>query len=1133
MAAQQITADSALFTFYDIESLQDVFTLASYNPRKNELEVYYLIDEGTKLHQDLLAHGDSIDILAAYEAIIQGNPALPDRPLITFYDLRHEANNIALAQHYGLSDAFSMNNPKAPSTFGDDLRIVCDTDPDYDPFTRDDFLVGYNSYNYDTTMLSIYFNYAFSHKADESGHTPFTPPRAEDIRAHNDDLFTAEYIKYMPRYLTDGPLALGERWDSTVNKIRSNMISSGRHFDAARLNEKQQRVALKRLLGMLGYQIMESDRLGSHNARLNSLKDLYELLAYNVSDVVGLSNLFRDPTYSNAFDLKRGLLEEYPEVVYDEDRRGSYTVRISPDNVRRGRLTPDSSSAKFVGLILSPYGKLNDIPTVSFNYPSKMVCEAEGVEQFNVLELARTFFYEHISDDEARRRFDEVYMYYASIQGKNFNDSEEHINANPQLSTHYLKDIVKTDNNLPYFTADGTASTCFATFSVGGIHGAEAHVEIYEHDLEEYENKLRMLASAHEHFPRATDLVIEAKRQHNLLTLPDGSTVDKTKVLNGSDPTKVSWRRPKKDDDEQNEQLARAQMQIEEPAELLATQRDKSHELDVVLEDGSTIDAKVVLANRTQKSAAYKEVDDFTKPVLFEKKTDGSTKLRGKYTFTSIDQTIHEDFSSYYPNMLRNMSAFFNERLGQDRYTKIFHDKERYGKLMKDPSISKEEKNRYKILREGTKLILNTASGAGDATHKTPIRMNNMIISMRLIGQVFSWMIGQAQTLHGARIVSTNTDGLYSVLDEKTNNRILEKYAGPIRVLIEPEPLMLVSKDSNNRLELEVPKDGENPWETEIISASGGTLACHAGPRPDKALAHPAVTDLGLADYLQKISGGYVPEGAGKALSINSPMNRSITMAMLEELRDSTDMRHAALMFQNMVSASTGAITYPFATDAPDPQKAAANAEEQRVLRDQRIEEARAASAARMDEAIAASDLQAAREIALEFEQTLDEIRSTYENDRFIVSEELVNPTALQHYNRVFIVKPGTVGAVNLRNAGAWKITPAVAARRARENESSRSIDELAREILRSNGLVVSHKEARETGATQLPVDQDIAYQRINSIDPRWSMLVINQDLTSLGDDGLRSLLDSLDLEVYLSMIAETFEKNWMNRKPV
>ena len=73
-----------------------------------------------------------------------------------------------------------------------------------------------------------------------------------------------------------------------------------------------------------------------------------------------------------------------------------------------------------------------------------------------------------------------------------------------------------------------------------------------------------------------------------------------------------------------------------------------------------------------------------------------------------------------------------------------------YGILQDDESLPKEERALYAVMRNGTKLILNSASGAADANFESNIRMNNKIISMRIIGQLFTWRIGQAQTLEGA-----------------------------------------------------------------------------------------------------------------------------------------------------------------------------------------------------------------------------------------------------------------------------------------------------------------------------------------------------------------------------------------------
>ena len=98
----------------------------------------------------------------------------------------------------------------------------------------------------------------------------------------------------------------------------------------------------------------------------------------------------------------------------------------------------------------------------------------------------------------------------------------------------------------------------------------------------------------------------------------------------------------------------------------------------------------------------------------------------------------HEDFTSYYPSMLINMSAFENPGLGYDRYAEIFQQKEDFGKKMKDKSLPQEQRDLYSIMRNGTKLILNSASGAADVTYNTPIRMNNRITAMRIIGQLFT-----------------------------------------------------------------------------------------------------------------------------------------------------------------------------------------------------------------------------------------------------------------------------------------------------------------------------------------------------------------------------------------------------------
>lgn len=1128
-----ITAATALFTFYDIESLSNVFSLCAYTPREggpSTLEVFYLVDDQ--------ALRQAVDTEVLLTRIHTGNPALP-LTLMAFHDLSTPEANVRLAQLLGLSDAALVNDPGwgAASNYPADLRPVCDTDADYNP-TRHAFLVGYNSMNYDTVIAALYLSEVFDHlashniaieKAKErirllkdpqeladahrrvtlmhSRPPAFAPITARSIRTHNDRLFSDQFSDYMPGYIG---------WETAAAKIRRSMINSGRHIDAARLNELQQRVGLKRLLGMLGHQIKESDRL-SNDTTITDLEDLYELLAYNVADCLGLSHLFRHPAYAGNFDLKAGLLEQYPETRYNRKHQ-----------VRPDRLSIDSSSAKFVGRILAPYDPLTDIEAVSFVYPHPEVAKERGIASVNVLDECVTFFETQVAPDRATnaaqakayQQFMDVVSYYRSIEGQNFNDSEEYAQLynKPAMS---LRLMPKKPNNLPYFTADGTPSSCFATFSTGGIHGAEADTVTFEHDLQTYVNAFEQLVIAKQTFAKATDFVAEARRQHNVLTLPDGSTVDKALVLLGSDPEKVRYRKPKKGDHYQNKQLARAQAQVEDPAALLATQRPDDQALHVVMADGRVLDGKVILAKATLNTATWRESPSKKKPALFVDKEDGSTRLHPKFTRTSVGMVIHEDFTSYYPNLLRNMRAFYNPDLGEDRYAKIFFDKERYGAEMKMPGLSSEDYARLNTLRNGTKLILNSASGAGDATHKTPIRMNNQIISMRILGQLFSWRIGQAQTLAGARIISTNTDGLYSVIeadgfDEQTNNRVLAEQQAAIGIDIEPEPLFLISKDSNNRLELGAPrKNRELAWTIrpeavirndggfnleplEIHAAGGGTLACHAGPTPTKALAHPAVIDFALARYLQHIS------ARGQA-ALAEDFDRALGRKIMDEALNQQDLVKTALLFQTMVTASRGSITYPFAAD-PIPQPGPVG----EYANDETVEEATG------DSAVDALD------------QSPDD--SADADQAGSDSAALTGVRPLQMVNRAFVVRPGTPGAVSLHNAGAWKVSPASKARREQISEPDRvRQDPVAIKILRHHGLANTSWCAANESLIRLPEDQDIQVRRINGIDPLWWMFICNEDLHVMETARLKTLIDSLNLEVYVQMLAETFTNNWKN----
>lgn len=919
--------------FYDIESLSNVFTLANWIPAQNHIDLYMLLDD-TCLISNPVSFPEQV-----LRRICECNPNFPKDGTVTLYDLHTESANQHLFQTFGLCDSYNMNEDLTAqrSSYDPSFRLVCDSDPNYDE-TVHPYLFGYNSYNYDTSMLAIYGNTVYlKTQADEK--PSFVPCTAKTIRQENNVLFSPEFKKNMPSYLT-------RSWNESIKDynrpnyrdpryaIRKNMLMSGRHLDVAKLNEKQSHVGLKRLIGMLGGQILESDKLGQNQDTIRTEDELLDLLAYNVSDVINLDKIiFQHDDYLAQFTLKKTLLATYPELIY-EKQANAYKPDIRPGKVRRDRLFIDSSSAQLSTKALCPYGHLKDIPAVSFWYPHPDKAAELGIRPVNVLEESRAFFYRNFTDPALRSAFDVIYNYYKSLEGLNFNDSENYkedygINA---LHANDIADFKPGKKHGPlgntslfYFNKDQTPSSCFVNFSVGGIHGAEYNKTLFEDDHKNWQKECELLQKAKMQYPEPTDLR-KAKTIH-------------------IDDTEYSY----KD----------------------------------FLKSGATM-----------KRAEYKDLTD-KEPQLFAMK-DGKYELTDKYAFTSAVRCDHEDFTSYYPNLLRMMKAFFNPGLKYDRYAEIFDNKTRYGISMKDKSLPENERTHYANMREGTKLVLNSASGAADANFESSIRMNNNIISMRIIGQLFSWRIGQAQTLAGAYVPSTNTDGLYSVMQipgmsqeecDELNHKILASEAKDIGVEIEPEIMYLISKDTNNRLEMDE-KSGK------ITGASGGSLSCRKGPSPKKSLAHPAILDWAMAEYLICCAMNV------KGRSLSKPFDREAGRNILLAAEKQFDDRKYLRMFQNVIASSPGSISYVFGRK----------------------------TICQLDNEIMDKNITAAP--------------NTTEQ-----------PIILQHYNRIFLFKNQTPETMHLYAAVGRAITPATRKKRERDNLRAQIHDPEALQVLNAHGV--------------------------------------------------------------------------------
>lgn len=995
--------------YYDIESVMNAFTLCNFKPKENAVDIFYLCDD------EFLTQVESGDFFNELKQVVyKANKDF--RGELILYDLKTEDANRHLFRTFGLSDAYMINNPNDTSSYPLEYRLTCDTDPDYDDNIHPYFM-GYNSYNYDTTMMALYGYEIYPQRIIKDANnqdvilTKFAPTTARQMRNYNDDLFTKSFKSNMPSYLAvtmtesgvwSKPNYQDQRW-----RIRKNMLFSGRHLDVARLNEKQMRVALKRLLGQSGYQILESNKLKPGQNTLENSEQFMDLIAYNISDCVKLQKLDEQKLYKGQFLLKQQLLKTYPELIYQK-KQNEYAPDIRPDRVRRDRLTIDCTSAKFSTMCLCPYGHLKDQQTVSYMYPSERKAKELNIPRLNILDEAKKFFYKLFTQPEIRAQFDVMYNYYKSIEGKNFNESESYQEDwGEEFEPYSMAAYPKAPMCMPYFLQDGTPSSCFVTFSVGGIHGAEYNKALYEYDQQQYQSKIDEMNYA----KAVYNDPIELKKAKSI-TMPDGTVRKATDFL----------------------------------------------------KSGSTL-----------KKADYKDLKRNNTP-LFKEKDDGSNKLHPKYTFTSAMLCAHEDFTSYYPNLLRMMEAFFNAGLGYDRYAEIFFQKQYYGYMMDNKNadltqsklkpkeldaiqklrknsglnihptlISDEERALYAIMREGTKLILNSASGSADASYESSIRMNNTIISMRIIGQLFSWRIGQAQTYRGATVISTNTDGLFSAMDDMDlNNQILAEESADIGVEIEPELTILISKDTNNRIEVSH-KTGE------ILNAGGGTTSCRKGPRPDKSLNHPAIIDWALSEYLIAAYLGDKGE-ARPELSMSKPLDETAGRNIFERAKQEFEAAKYLQMFQNIMASSTSSISYIFGTTDENPSE----------------------------------------------------------------------PIILQHYNRVFIMKDKTPGTMHLHQASARKITAAMLNKRKADNQKTQCHDPIAVHVAAVNGVTLS----------ELSYDKEFVINKVTNVEDDWYMLVVNDDLFTMEEEQRNFIIENLDYEKYLILLKNCFEKNWMNVLP-
>ena len=171
--------------FYDIETLTNIFTCAVYFPTNNSLVFYYLEDG-----KNPLTGTDEFKSNIANEVLAKNkNFASKPNPSVILYDLKTDQGYKSFIELFGLGT--NQEQRKESSDYIDEICPVKDTDASYDPEVHGKRF-GYNSTNYDLTMLAYFFKETAGDYLKNKGREINTIT-AENLRQFNDTLFTGSH----------------------------------------------------------------------------------------------------------------------------------------------------------------------------------------------------------------------------------------------------------------------------------------------------------------------------------------------------------------------------------------------------------------------------------------------------------------------------------------------------------------------------------------------------------------------------------------------------------------------------------------------------------------------------------------------------------------------------------------------------------------------------------------------------------------------------------------------------------------------------------------------------------------------------------------------------------------------------
>lgn len=660
-------------------------------------------------------------------------------------------------------------------------------------------------------------------------------PKEDWYFAYNCINYDIPMIDYLLKSMVSGRArvsneSLHKYSDKLINSPRAPInvkpyLLYGNHVDIAFLNEKK----IEKNRPIIGLKTLEGILGGSivesESNKTGHSENIYYDILYNINDIVETKKRAFPGFLQNKYNTKLRLLTKYPHLH-------DYGITVN------------DTSAKFVEYIIAPDKPIKDTPRMTLIYPAEHKAKEFGCEQFDVLEDTKNWYMEHVykpvhavnpkAADLHLAKFMNIYSYYDYYRGENWNESAGH------MFEYGIKPKTKLDRKyadrtfgvcLPFMDKYGNESPSYVKFSIGGIHGAELNKK----QLDKDRAKIKELKEKYGYISK----IPKNACSRSLLNL----IITQSRTSYNGYPVRLS------------------------------------HEIPYFFEHTEPVDEII-------------DPEQFSPYMVQKAKTidglegDYQEDLLDRYKYTTSGKSAHQDFASYYPALLINLGTFHDGN-GRDPYEEVKDERIAIkGKLKKLDKDSQEYKD-IDQTQDGLKLILNSASGILDGDHDTNLRANNKAMAMRIIGQLFTFRIGMALALEGATIPSSNTDGIYATnIDFEENKRIVEETLDGLYISIDPEEMFLVSKDTNNRMEV---VDGK------VSSAKGGIIGSWKGAAVDQSLSHPALVDRILTDYLQEAD-------------LDGPVNHDIIRKHLINYAAKEDRRRFVYMSSWVMRSTSGSL---------------------------------------------------------------------------------------------------------------------------------------------------------------------------------------------------------------------------------